>query len=80
VFRSPPQRKQMPLTDSRVNEVIYASSRSPVAPGSDEERLQMWNKLKDHKEKLTVDPDSCKTPLNRDRGWNWCVRWRTGVI
>ncbi|KAI4873632.1 hypothetical protein NFI96_028832, partial [Prochilodus magdalenae] len=30
---------------------------------SAEERLKVWNKLKDHKEKLTVDPGTCKTLL-----------------
>ncbi|XP_017538443.1 butyrophilin subfamily 1 member A1-like isoform X1 [Pygocentrus nattereri] len=43
-------------SDSRPHTGV--SSQSSVPPVSAKERLQMWNKLKKQKEKLTVDPDT----------------------
>ncbi|KAI4903916.1 hypothetical protein NFI96_008655 [Prochilodus magdalenae] len=44
-----------------------SGSQSSAPPVSPEERLKMWNKMKDNKEKLTVDPETRHRPLTITR-------------
>ncbi|XP_036439353.1 uncharacterized protein LOC118816862 [Colossoma macropomum] len=55
----PLKEEAPPLTEKAKEKTVSGiSSQSSVSPESSEERLQMWNKLKKQKVKLTVDPDT----------------------